>query len=94
MCCRRGSCNSDILSIFKHNILSPLSFSTRLSLLSLIIRSVTRAPSPLKSTAFGHHLAPSSHRFPTSSLETSLKLLDAYAIVLKVKTELSSQISL
>ena len=52
------------------------------------------APSPLKSTTSGHHLPPSSHRFPASSLEASLKLLDAYAIFLKVKTELSSQISL
>ena len=71
-----------------------LSLPVSLSLLSLIIGSATPAPSPLKSTTFGHHLPPSSHLFPASSSETSLKLLDAYAIVLKVKTELSSQISL
>ena len=76
-----------------HSNKEQISFLLPLSL-SLIIGSATLALSPLKSTTSGHHPPPSSHRFLASSSETSLKLLDAYAIVLKVKTKLSSQISL
>jgi hypothetical protein len=83
--------SSSLNPLFSLSLSLPVSLSP---LLSLIIGSATPAPSPLKSTTSGHHLTPFSHRFPASSSETSLKLLDAYAIFLKVKTELSSQISL